>query len=513
MMKFRLFLLLTLLSPLARGQGIDAPFPGNAQKDLLAWANASHDPQHSSISGVPSQPLGAIHWQAPIDLQPPFGEIFIHYGSPLVTLKNTVIVSVKTGFNDGFRVEAHNGRNGILKWRLDSDYSVPFAFFTPPFSPVLVNGSVIFPAAGGTVLVRTKANDAQGEVKRLAFYGIRKFDLDPQAFSDNVRINTPITADHRGNIYFGFIVLGPTSNGLQSGLARIDRDGKGSWVSAVAASGDPAMTKINMGSAPALSPDEKHLYVGASNFDFGSGDLVELNAATLQLEHAVRLIDPASGLDAEITDSSSAAPTVGPDGDVYFGVLENPFPSHNDRGWLLHFSGDLQQQKTPGDFGWDDTASIIPVSMVHSYHGSSSYLIMTKYNNYAGVGGDGVNKLAILDPNATEPDFLFGNPVMNEVLTVTGVTPDPDFIFSFPGAVREWCINTAAVDPFRNCVLVNSEDGKLYRWSLNSNTLSEAITLTGGIGEAYTPTVIGIDGTVYAINRSVLFGIGTRDLP
>ncbi len=54
---------------------------------------------------------------------------------------------------------------------------------------------------------------------------------------------------------------------------------------------------------------------------------------------------------------------------------------------------------------------------------------MTKYNNYADRGGDGVNKLAILDPNASMPDFLFANPVMKEVLTIKGRTPDPRFSF------------------------------------------------------------------------------------
>ena len=48
-----------------------------------------------------------------------------------------------------------------------------------------------------------------------------------------------------------------------------------------------------------------------------------------------------------MTDESSASPTVGPDGDVYYGVLESPFPGHNDRGWLLHFNRDLWVQKTP----------------------------------------------------------------------------------------------------------------------------------------------------------------------
>jgi hypothetical protein len=57
-------------------------------------------------------------------------------------------------------------------------------------------------------------------------------------------------------------------------------------------------------------------------------------------------------------------------------------------------------------------------------------------------------------------------------------------------------------------VLANNEDGKLYRWDLTSNTLSETFTLTTGVGEAYTPTLIGVDGTVYAVNNAILFAIG-----
>ncbi|MGD0614391.1 MAG: hypothetical protein ABSA69_03000, partial [Verrucomicrobiota bacterium] len=57
-------------------------------------------------------------------------------------------------------------------------------------------------------------------------------------------------------------------------------------------------------------------------------------------------------------------------------------------------------------------------------------------------------------------------------------------------------------------VLANNEDGKLYRWDLTSNTLSETNVLTTGIGEAYTPTLVGVDGTVFAINNATLFAIG-----
>jgi len=482
--------------------------PGLQTTPTLGWPGHAKNGQHTSVSTVPSQSLSKIHWHAPVDLQAPTGEIFIHYGSPLVTPAGTVIVPVKTGANS-FRAEARNQATGAVLWRLKTDYTAPSAQFLPSFSPVLANGKLYMPAAAGTVLVRDTPDQATGKLSRLVFYGAANFDGNRQLYSSNVEIDTPITADSAGNLYFGFIVLGSTPIGLQSGLARISATGQGSYVAATTAANDAQITKVCISCAPALSHDEKTLYVGVNSFDFGFGYLLALDSQTLQTIRKVRLIDPNSGSDAEITDESSASPTVGPDGDVYFGVLENPFPGHNDRGWLLHFSAGLTKEKIPGSFGWDDTASIVPASIVPSYHGTSKYLVMTKYNNYASIGtGDGINKVAILDPNATEPDPIFpATLVMNEVLTVKGVTPDPNFP-TFPGAVREWCINAAAIDPAGKSVLVNSEDGKLYRWDLATNTLSQVIKLSSGIGEAYTPTVIGTDGTAFAINKAVLFAIG-----
>jgi hypothetical protein len=57
----------------------------------------SHDEQHSALSTVQSQALDTIHWHVPVDLSPPQGEITIHYGSPLVTAANTVIVQRTAG--------------------------------------------------------------------------------------------------------------------------------------------------------------------------------------------------------------------------------------------------------------------------------------------------------------------------------------------------------------------------------------------------------------------------------
>jgi hypothetical protein len=394
-----------------------------AQTNPQGWPSHAHDRQHSGISAVAAQPLHKIHWSTPVDLDPQIssGEILIHYGSSLVTPSNTVIVPVKTGLNR-FRVEARNGADGSLLWKLDTTYSVPSAGFTPSFGPALAPGKVIIPNEGGTVLVRDDPDKIQGNLTHMVFHGRRNFVADPQPYISNVKINTPITVDSKGNIFFGFVVLGPTPIGLHSGLARIASDGTGSWTSAAFASNDPNITKVDMNCAPALSADERTLYVGVNSFDFGFGYLLALDSQTLQPISQVRLIDPSTGLDAEIPDEGSATPTVGPDGDVFFGVLENPFPGHNDRGWLLHFNADLSQVKTPGSIGWDDTASVVEASLVASYHGTSQYLLMTKYNNYASQGGDGVNKIAILDPNNSMPDPILGNSVMNEVLTIKGVT-------------------------------------------------------------------------------------------
>ena len=460
-----------------------------------AWTQLGRDATHGSLSETGSQPLQRIRWQTPVDLAPQFSdnEILIHYGTPLVTAGNTAIVPVKTGAAGGFRVEGRSGADGSLLWTQTTDYVLPPHDWTPEFGPALTpQGRLYFPGAGGTVYYRDSPDSASGNSGQLAFYGLTNYLADPQAYGSSVIINTPITADAAGNIYFGFLVTGSNPSGLTSGIARISADGQGTWTPVTTAAGDNSMTEVVYNCAPALNTDLGLLYAAVS--DSSAGYLVALDAATLAPRAHVRLKDPLSGGDALLDDDGSGTPTVGPDGDVYFGVLENPLGANHYRGWRLHFDSLLSQSKTPGAFGWDNTASVVPGSLVPSYQGNSAYLLMTKYNDY-GYGGSAANyKIAILDPNGTETDAVTGVPVMSEVLTVAGS--------------KEWCINAAAVDPVTRSVLANSEDGNLYRWDLVENKLSETVTLTPGIGEAYTPTTIGPDGTVYAINNATLFAVG-----
>ena len=217
-----------------------------------------------------------------------------------------------------------------------------------------------------------------------------------------------MTADAQGNIYFGFTVSGANPPNLAERHRPHRADGIGTWSPAATASATPTIGQVRMNSAPALSATTERRSTSPSarrSTGFRHGYLSPLDAAPWRSRQRAPQRPAQRQRRRVVSDDGTASPTVGPDGDVYFGVLEATFCVNNGRGWLLHFNADLTQPKTPGAFGWDDTASIVPASLVPSYSGTSSYLVMTKYNNYAGIGsGDGVNKLAVLDPNATQAD-------------------------------------------------------------------------------------------------------------
>jgi lipoprotein NlpI len=57
-------------------------------------------------------------------------------------------------------------------------------------------------------------------------------------------------------------------------------------------------------------------------------------------------------------------------------------------------------------------------------------------------------------------------------------------------------------------VFAGSEDGKFYRWDLARNAFTQKLVLNPPQPESYTPTLVGPDGTVYAINNATLYAIG-----
>ncbi|HWA89926.1 MAG TPA: hypothetical protein VG889_07815 [Rhizomicrobium sp.] len=474
--------------------------------DAPAWRGYAGNAQHTAPAPAKTQKFKHLHWQTPVDLDPQDGGGFllIHYGSPMVTASNTVIFPVKTGTDSGFRIEAHDGATGNKLWQKKTDFVFAPHDWTPSFPAHLTAQNRLFYAgAGGTVYFRDTPDLATGAKGQLVFYGKHQYKQNKTVFDQKVMIDTPITADEAGNIYFGFVATGTNPAGLKSGVARIGADGVGHWVSAGDAAGDQNMIEMAQNCAPAVSNDGATIYIAVS--DGAAGYLVGLDSATLAQKFKVRLKDPQSGNDAFIFDDSSASPTVGPDGDVFYGVVENSSTGHNSRGWLLHFSADLATKKTPGSFGWDDTVSVVPLSAVPSYAGTSPYLLMTKYNNYLGAGsGDGHNEIAIISPDETQKDRFSNVTVMKDVMTRLNPTHVPG---QPSGAVYEWCINSAAVDAAGHAVIANAEDGHTYRWDLATDTLTN-LSLNAPRGEAYTPTVVGPDGTAYAINDGKLYALG-----
>jgi outer membrane protein assembly factor BamB len=150
----------------------------------------------------------------------------LHYGSPVITAANTVIVPVKTGA-DSFRIVARKGATGQILWRYPTTYQTPFASFLPGMGPALSGDRLFIPDSGGRVIVRNSPNLTTGAVSELFFYGQNNFQADPTVNKQNVQINTPLTIDSHGNLFFGFLAVGPTTIGLQSGIARIAANGKG----------------------------------------------------------------------------------------------------------------------------------------------------------------------------------------------------------------------------------------------------------------------------------------------
>jgi hypothetical protein len=510
-----------------------------------SWNGYGANPQHTAIFNGSSQTVGRINWQAPLDDRPSYygGEVLIHYASPMVTSSNTFIQGYRftTGGTgspdyDNWSVIGRNASTGAQMWNMVTDYSAPLVFpsgWTSVFPMTLCAGlngkspvtSLVSAGSGGSLLVRSSADGASSPTSRLIFYTtLSDFNANKTAYAP-IKINTPLTADVNGNVFFGYEVTSGIPSTVSTlgtgGVAEVNIQTGASIFKSIQSLGVSSSLSIPAtNSSPAVSNDGQSVYFALTG---GEAVLVKLSVSSLTLSAQVSLMDPSvSGGAASLPDISSAAPMVGPDGHVFMGVFGNQW--RESHGWMLQFDENLRQTNAKGKqypigaFGWDDTPSVVPAGAIPSYHGSSTYLILTKYNNYDDNGGDpgadGSNKVAVLDPssNSTSTDRQSGLPVMNEALTILSpllINNDPNH----PNARYEWCINSSAVDVKQKAAIINCEDGHVYRWSFITNTITEAVNLQPPTGEAYTSTVIGPDGQIYAINNSIVFAVGANYSP
>jgi hypothetical protein len=490
------------------------------------WMGYGGNAQHTAQAAGGSQHLQKILWQTPVDTAPPYSGnvLYIHYGEPAISAQNTIIFPLRSSGNN-FTIMGLNGATGSFVWSAPTSYTFPDYDWIPSFGPTLIppplsstgrpmSPMVAWAESGGRVAFRSNADSHACTIVMHAFYGDGQYAANASGMDAGLKICTPLTAGPDGAVYFGVRVQGSNPLNVPSGLAVVYPSGRSAFVSVTDLSGgDTSIDRVQMNCAPAISTDGNTVYVAVSSGSESPGYLVSASTKTLKPIAHVALIDPYTNAGAKVMDDGTASPLIAPDGSVFMGVLESSWFTNDDRGYLLHFSGDLLNEFTPGAFGWDDTGSILPSRLFSEhYRTTSSYLVMTKYNNYADFSGDGHNLVALVDPNKTMVNADNGLTVMNVAASQIGQTPDPDFP-NKPGAVREWCINSAAIDLVNRAIVVNSEDGVLYRWSLDSNTLAEKIRLTAGIGEAYTPTIIGPTGLVYAINNATLFCVGNATTP
>jgi len=152
-------------------------------------------------------------------------------------------------------VKSLSGATGALRWTLNTDYVLPPAggangySWTPSYSPTLTPANRLYLSGDGGTTLYTDSPDASGPsppaTTRIAFYGISNYNVNPSAYNTTVFINTPITTDANGDIFFGFLVTGSNPLGLTSGVARIGADGTGSYVGVVSGT-----TQVATNSAP-----------------------------------------------------------------------------------------------------------------------------------------------------------------------------------------------------------------------------------------------------------------------
>lgn len=468
-----------------------------------AWYGYAGDPWHSGQSRVASRKLDKVVWAQTVDQLPEDQRYYDHYGAPSITPLNTVVVAVKTGPNGAHRVSALNGEDGSRKWTASSSYrsqqNRPFFFCTtlvPPHDNESQYG-ITWPESGGRVSVRSNADSNTGTHAIYTFYGANNYRQNRAFLDANVYIVTPITAGADGSLYFGYKVEQSNDLGLTNGIAKVNPDGTCLHTSAMELSGTTSQFHMANDEAPALTRDGRNLYVVIRPESLEKRQrLVRIDPSTLKPVNSVEFINPTDPTFDFVVEGGTQSPMVAPDGDVYIGSGSG---NSSVEGFLYHFSKDLSERKLSGGFGWDTTPSVVPAQLVPWYTGTSKYLLFSKYNNY----NNGQHRIALLDPNESEISPETGIAVMKVVASQLSPTGSADYR-------DEWCINAAVVDIKRKCVLMNNANGYVYRWDLVTNTLSESVQITVPYYQAYTSTVIGPDGKIYAIHSNRLFAIGSH---
>ena len=522
-----------------------------------AWPQFGRDGTHTGAAPNAGQRLQSVAAAIPMD---PFADaemsimghdLFIHYATPLID-GDDVFVETKGGTYTGFNwatqtwgVQAWRWQSGTLtrRWTAMSTWKpVPFSstgagpFFEPVFQPVLANGFVYMPGAGGTLMRVDRETGAT-----ISIAGPTS-PLDPSVFTSG-----PLVADSAGNVFYNVIALAPsgdpwtvdvrdawiarvTPDGTRTAarFANIVRDAPAAFAqclgtfaiselpwppspTAVPPSAPCGSQRPGINVAPAIAPDGTIYTISRAHFNSRYTYLVALDSslapkwsASLRdrlndgcnvllppngtaggcREGAFQGVDPSDNTTGagRATDDSSSSPLIAPDGSIFYGAFTryNYFQGH-----LMHFSASGTYLGAYR-FGWDITPAIFPRP--------TGYSIVTKENHYP-AGSYCDNPVFCSNVRrSTDPSGFFVTQ-LDESLAVQWQVRNPND--------QEWCVNGPAID--RDGVsYVNAEDGFLYAIGPDGR-IRESIKLTEALGQAYTPVAIDDKGRIYAEKAGILF--------
>jgi hypothetical protein len=245
-------------------------------------------------------------------------------------------------------------------------------------------------------------------------------------------------------------------------------------------------------------------------------------------------VDPATNRPGggTVSDNSTSAPVVAPDGSIYYGALTR---YNYSQGHLMRFGADGSYLGSY-QFGWDITPAI--------WQHDGTYSVITKENRYGDLGSycnnpavcptDGTGRIypaayyvsqfnptLRADALADRGDKLMTREWWYKNTNTQACSRDANGNIScaedplHPNSF-EWCVNAFVVDA-NGTVYGNSEDGWLYKIEqgglVNADPGCGTTTFGCGgkifkqltLGAAYTPTAMDAAGRIYAQNAGRLF--------
>src|ERR1700677_5064596 len=117
------------------------------------WNQLNGNAQHTGVSGAVAQPLNQVLWSVSLDLEPWGAE---HYGDPIFTSNNTVIVPIKVTWSaqdqnaQNFFLEGINDVTGQVLWTTEPTGTITGASNA---GPIVISGSTTGLVNGDSVTI------------------------------------------------------------------------------------------------------------------------------------------------------------------------------------------------------------------------------------------------------------------------------------------------------------------------------------------------------------------------